>query len=153
MEYLLTAEELEKLEGRKKELEKEEVEIVSKIERFARENEGYSDTFAYERLRRRLAYEIPEEKQRLCEKIANAKVISDLDVNFDGKTVCVGVKVTLNYDGEEEIFSILPVSESSFEKGIVSCNAPIVEHIIGRKKGDVVMFNGITVEIIEIEKA
>ena len=80
-------------------------------------------------------------------------MISDLDVNFDGKTVCVGVKVTLNYDGEKEIFSILPVSESNFEKGIVSCNAPIVEHIIGRKKGDVVMFNEITVEIIEIEKA
>lgn len=153
MEYLLTAEELKKLEEREKEIEKEELDIISKIERFARENDSYLDSLGCERLRRRLTREIPEEKQRLREKISNAKVISDLDVKFDGKTVCVGVKVTLNYDGEEEIFSILPVSESNFEKGIVSCNAPIVEHIIGRKKGDIVMFNGITVEIIEIEKA
>lgn len=152
MEYLLTKTELEKLENRLKELESEEAKIYSKMREMAKEDNDYLGSFTYERLRQELRVDIPAEKDRIKRKIAKAKIVEDIIDKFDGETVTIYTKVTLDYEGEKETFSILPVSESIYDEDIISCDAPIVEQILGKKKGESILFNETIVKIVNVEK-
>lgn len=152
MEYFLTSVELKKLEDRLRELDEIEAEIICEIRQLAEDDIYFADGLACERLRQKLNCEIPNERKQIKEKIKNAKIVENVDNEFDGKTVGIMTKVTLDYDGEVRSFSILPVSESDFEKGIVTCNTPIVQRILGKEKGDSVIFNEYNVTIVEVEK-
>lgn len=153
MEYLLMSLELKKLENRLEELETLEIKISEEMKQMAVEDSYCVDNPTYQRLRQKLKCEIPMERKCIKEKISNAKIVDNLSSNFDGETVSIGTKVTLDYDGIKETFTIMPVSEGDFEKEIVSCNAPIVKCILGKKKDDIVVFNGFHVKIIAIEEA
>lgn len=152
MEYLLTKTELEKLENRLEELEREEAKLYSEMKEMAKEDNDCVGSFAYERLRQKLRFDIPAEKDRIKRKIVKAKIVENITDKFDGETVAIYTKVTLDYEGEKETFSILPVSENRYDEDVISCEAPIAEQILGKKKGDSILFNGINVKIVDVEK-
>ncbi len=74
----------------------------------------------------------------LEDKLRNAKVIDDEDVNT--KSVGVGTKVKvldMEYDEEVE-YSIVGVTEVDLDQNRISNESPIAAGLMGKKKGEVV---------------
>lgn len=152
MDYLLRPMEVEKLKGKITELEKEEAEISSKVKRLIEEDREFLRSEEYRILKRRIRIDIPNEKQKIKEKLKHIKLVDENDCDFDGVTVSVFTKVTLDYDGEIEKYKIVPLCESSTADDEISCNSPIAQRILGKKIGDVVNFNNMKVTIVDVEK-
>lgn len=152
MEYLLKVEEMEKLKNKLVQLDQEEISIASEINRLVREDREFLESDRYRILKKRIKVGIPAEKQKIKEKLKYAKIISDSDYNFDGTTVSLFTKVTLDYDGDTECFSIFPIFETNIETNQISLDAPIAQAILGKKKGDKIKFGNMTVTILDVEK-
>ncbi len=50
--------------------------------------------------------------------------------------VAVGTKVLIEVNGELQSWEIVNPGESDIQDGKVSCNAPIIRCILGKKEGD-----------------
>jgi len=106
-------------------------------------------------LRVKAMYTLPGKKRELHEKIRNKVIIEDMEEykNFDGTKVIMGSTVTMRRDGEVETYTILGTNEGDISQNILSESAPLVRAIMNRKVGEVVPFQDIFIEILEIKKA
>lgn len=106
-------------------------------------------------LRVKAMYELPAKKQTLWDKYRSAIIIEETEeyLQFDGKTVIRGSKVKLNFD-EEDIceYQIKGSDEGDLNNDILSCDAPMAQALLGKQLGTVVEFNGMSIEILEIER-
>lgn len=152
MEYLLRVEDVEKLKEKLNKLEEEATSISSEIKQSISEDRDFLNSDRYKILKTRLKAGIPHDKEKIENKLRNAKIVEDTDFSFDGVTVSVFTKVTLDYEGEIEQYSILPVVKDKMNDNIISSEAPIAKLILGKKVGDSVVQNGINVKIINVEK-
>lgn len=103
-------------------------------------------------LRVRAMYELPNKKKELRYKYEHAIVIEDMEeyLNFDGETVIRGAIVRLNFDGDEEEYRIVGTNEGDLSRNALSCNAPIAIAILGKKVGEIINFNGGSIDILEV---
>lgn len=152
MEYLLTVEEVERLKGKIVHLDQEAIAINSKINNLIREDEDFLNSGNYNILKKRVKIDIPNEIRNIRDKLNTVKVVSKEDYPFKAETVSVYSKVTLDYDGEIETYSVLPIYDDNITPGIMSCNSPIAQLILGKKKNDFVVCRGINVKIVDVEK-
>ena len=153
MTILLTPEEYKKLVESEKELEKEADKIATLVKSIMDSDADFFNSTRYESLRRKLHIDIPRERERLRNKIASAKIIDKTEIEFDGLTVSIGTVVTLDYDGDIAKFTIMPICENEINEEVISCNTPIAQVILGKKKGDIVTFRDCAVKIIDVVKA
>lgn len=104
-------------------------------------------------LRVKAMYELPEKKNELWNKYNSAIIIEEMDEykNFDYKTVIIGAKVTINFDGDICTYKILGNDEGDLKNDVLSCQAPISQAIINKKVGDTVKFNKSVIEILEVD--
>ena len=152
MEYLLRVEDVEKLKEKLIKLEEEATSISSEIKQSISEDRDFLNSDRYKILKTRLKAGIPHDKEKIENKLRNAKIVEDTAFYFDGVTVSVFTKVTLDYEGDIEQYSILPVVKDKINDNIISSEAPIAKLILGKKVGDSVVQNGINVKIINVEK-
>lgn len=152
MEYLLRVEEVEKLKEKVKLLKKEATSISSEINRLVREDADFFGSDKYRLMKYRVKITIPNKIKEIEEHLENVKIVSDNDVDFDGMTVSVFTKVTLDYEGEIELYSIVPTAENDSENSQISCNTPIAQAILGKKKGDKIKLGNTMVTIVNVEK-
>lgn len=106
-------------------------------------------------LRVKAMYELPAKKQTLWNKYNSATIIEETEeyLQFNGKTVIRGSKVKLNFDGEDICeYEIKGADEGDINNGILSCEAPMARALLGKQLGTVVEFNGMNIEILEIER-
>ena len=106
-------------------------------------------------LRVKAMYALPKQKKELYEKLKNVVIIDDMEEykQFDGKTVIMGSVVTLDIDGDTEVYTILGTEEGDVENGIINVNAGLAQAIIYHEVGEVIPFNGMTIKILKVEKA
>lgn len=106
-------------------------------------------------LRVKAMYELPAKKQTLWDKYSSAIIIEETEeyLQFDGKSVIRGSKVKLNFDGEDICeYQIRGSDEGNLDNGILSCDAPMAQALLGNKLGTVVKFNGMSIEILKIDR-
>ncbi len=103
-------------------------------------------------LRFKAMYELPQKKKTLSELCQNAIIIEDMDEfkKFDGVTVIMGVTVTINFDGEKEIYHIVGTNEGDLQNNSISENSPIAQAILGKKVGETVQFRGMDITILSV---
>ena len=152
MEYLLKVEEIEKLKSKLKLLDDEATSISSEINRLVREDREFLYSDRYKILKKRVMFGIPNEKKEIEEKLKHVKIISDSDCVFDGITISIFTKVTLDYEGEIESYTIVPTAENDSENNQISCNTPIAQAILGKKIGDKIKFGNTMVTILDVQK-
>lgn len=106
-------------------------------------------------LRVKAMYGLPAKKQTLWDKYNSATVIEETEeyLQFDGKTVIRGSKVKLNFDDEDICeYQIKGSDEGDLNNDILSCEAPMAQALLGKHLGSVIEFNGMSIEIMEIER-
>lgn len=106
-------------------------------------------------LRVKAMYELPAKKQTLWDKYSSAIIIEETEEyqKFDGKTVIRGCKVKLDFDDEGICeYQIKGSDEGDLSSDILSCDAPMAKALLGKQLGTVVEFNGMNIEILEIER-
>ncbi len=108
----------------------------------------------YMELRVKAMYAIPRKKKELFEQLSNSVIIEDTEEfkNWDKETVIAKCRISLMIDGEIETYDVLGANESDFDKNILSCEAPLVKALLGHKKGEIVVFNGLEIQIKNIEE-
>lgn len=106
-------------------------------------------------LRVKAMYSLPREKQNIYAKLRNVIIIEEMEEykNFDGETVIMGSIVTLDIDGEEEIYTIVGTEEGDLNNNSMSENAGLSQAILYHKVGDKILFNGMKIVIKKVEKA
>lgn len=106
-------------------------------------------------LRVKAMYALPKQKKELYEKLKNVVIIDDMEEykQFDGKMVIMGSVVTLDIDGDTEVYTILGTEEGNVENGIINVNAGLAQAIIYHEVGEVIPFNGMILKILKVEKA
>lgn len=95
-------------------------------------------------LRENAAYDVARQDQAMIEKriseledqLRNARIIDDTDSQRD--TVSMGRQVTVDFDGDEEIYKIVGPAEAQPIKGLISEESPIGRQLSGRRVGDTV---------------
>lgn len=104
-------------------------------------------------LRVQAMYSLPAEKQQLLDMYQTAEIIEETEMfqNWDGETVIVGCDIEILMKEKLRHFRILGESESDIPNNIISCNAKLAQVLLSHKKGDSICFNGMTVEIINVE--
>lgn len=152
MDYVLTQKEVDKLKERLGQLDQESQKISFEMKEMLENDRDVVDNNQYQLLKKRINVEIPNEKDEILKKLSNVTIVDDSDYTFDGETVALCTKVTLDYEGEINSFCIMPIFENDFEKNWVKCDAPIAKLILGKKKGDVVKLRDMNVKILEVEK-
>ena len=70
--------------------------------------------------------------------------------NFNGTKVIIGSTVKLDFEGDICEYTILGSEEGDIDNGILSCEAPIAQAILGKQSGEEVEFNGCKIVIKEI---
>lgn len=153
MDCLLTQKEVKRLEEKLIRLDEEGIEIVARMRKIVEEDSNVFENSEYQSLKRRLDNEIPTEKSYIQKKLKEAKIVDDSEFAFDGETVSICTKVTLDYEGDTDTFSIMPIYQNEPEKSWVNPDAPIAKLILGKKKGDVVRFRDMNVTILSVERA
>ena len=105
-------------------------------------------------LRVKAMHTLPAQKDELYWKIFNAVIIEETPEyqEFDGSTVIVGSKVTFSMGGVEKQFTILGSTEGDLKQGIIACDAPIAEALLGKHVDDAFSFNSKTILVKKIEK-
>lgn len=94
-------------------------------------------------LRENAAYDVARQDQAMIEKrisdlentLRNAVIIEDSDRGVEG-VVALGRTVTVDFDGDEEVYKIVGPAEAMPIKGLISEESPIGNQLKGRKVGD-----------------
>lgn len=95
-----------------------------------------------------------EEQDALKFKVDNATLIENSDeyVNWDGLTVIMKSIVEVDYDGENETYTILGCNESDIMSNKISYYSPLAQVLLGRKVGDIVSFKGLEIVIKKVTR-
>jgi transcription elongation factor GreA len=96
-------------------------------------------------LRENAAYDAARQDQAMIEKriaelenmLRNAKVLDDTYEGRSNGTVGVGSKVTVDFDGEEEEYTLVGAIEAKPADGLISTESPIGRALSGKRVGDV----------------
>jgi transcription elongation factor GreA len=94
-------------------------------------------------LRENAAYDVARQDQAMIEKrisdlenkLRNAEIIEDSDRGMEG-VVALGRTVTVDFDGDEEVYKIVGPAEAMPIKGLISEDSPMGSQLKGRKVGD-----------------
>ncbi len=95
-------------------------------------------------LRENAAYDAARQDQAMTEKrigdlenlLRNAVVIEDRDVGTSNGAVGLGSKVTVDFDGEDEQYTIVGAIEAKPSSGLISNESPIGRALMGKRSGD-----------------
>lgn len=93
-------------------------------------------------LRENAAYDVARQDQAMLEKrigeleetLRNAEILDD--ASTDKNIVGIGRTVTVDFDGDEEVYKIVGPAEAQPMKNEISEESPIGSQLTGRKKGD-----------------
>jgi transcription elongation factor GreA len=94
-------------------------------------------------LRENAAYDAARQDQAMIEKrihelegmLRNAVVLEDTGANTNG-VIGVGSKVTVDFDGEDETYTLVGAIEAKPTAGLISTESPIGRALSGKKAGD-----------------
>lgn len=94
-------------------------------------------------LRENAAYDVARQDQAMIERriseleetLRNAVIVDESKGAAKG-TVGLGRKVTVDFDGEEEVYTIVGPAEAEPIQGRISEQSPIGKQLMGRKAGD-----------------
>lgn len=108
-------------------------------------------------LRENAAYDVARQDQAMIEKriseleetLRNAEIIDDKPKGAKG-VVALGRKVTVDFDGEEEVYQLVGPAEAQPIAGKISEESPMGKQLLGKKVGDRVTVDtpGGTAEIL-----
>lgn len=93
-------------------------------------------------LRENAAYDVARQDQAMLEKrigeleetLRNAEILDDTDVAKD--VAGIGRTVTVDFDGDEEVYKIVGPAEAQPMKNEISEESPIGSQLVGRRAGD-----------------
>jgi transcription elongation factor GreA len=94
-------------------------------------------------LRENAAYDVARQDQAMIEKrisdldamLRNAEIVSDAGTKANG-VVGVGSKVVVDFDGDEEHYTIVGAIEAKPTEGLISNESPIGKELMGKRAGD-----------------
>lgn len=135
-------------------VDNEIIETNREMGESAKRDNDLRENQEFMQLRVKAMYELPQKKERLRLCCENAIIIEDMDEfkNFDGSKVIIGSTVKLDFEGDICEYTILGSEEGDIDNGILSCEAPIAQSILGKRKGEEIEFNGCKIVIKEIMK-
>jgi transcription elongation factor GreA len=95
-------------------------------------------------LRENAAYDAARQDQAMIEKrisdlegmLRNAQVIEEDANGYSNGIVGVGSKVTVDFDGDEEVYTLVGAIEAKPAQGLISTESPIGRELVGKKAGD-----------------
>jgi transcription elongation factor GreA len=106
--------------------------------------EAVAEARSHGDLRENAAYDAARQDQAMIEKriaelegmLRNAQVLDDAaSRNADG-VIGLGSKVTVDFDGEDEVYTIVGAIEAKPSQGLISNESPIGRELIGKRAGD-----------------
>lgn len=94
-------------------------------------------------LRENAAYDAARQDQAMIEKriqelegmLRNVEVL-EASSNGSGGVVSVGSQVTVDFDGEDEVYTLVGAIEAKPAQGLISTESPIGQALRGKKAGD-----------------
>lgn len=103
-----------------------------------------ADARSHGDLRENAAYDVARQDQAMIEKriseleeqLRNAQVIEDGGNGAAKGVVALGRSVTVDFDGEEEIYKLVGPAEAMPTRGLISEESPMGKELKGRKVGD-----------------
>ena len=133
-------------------VDNEIIETNREMGESAKRDNDLRENQEFMQLRVKAMYELPQKKERLRLCCENAIIIEDMDEfkNFDGTKVIIGSTVKLDFEGDICEYTILGSEEGDIDNGILSCEAPIAQAILGKQSGEEVEFNVCKIVIKEI---
>lgn len=106
--------------------------------------DAVADARSHGDLRENAAYDVARQDQAMIEKrisdledqLRNAEIIEDGQHGAAKGVVALGRSVTVDFDGEEEIYKIVGPAEAMPTRGLISEESPMGKQLKGRKVGD-----------------
>ena len=94
-------------------------------------------------LRENAAYDAARQDQAMIEKrilelesmLRNARILEN-DQSAANGVIGVGSKVTVDFDGEDEVYTLVGAIEAKPTQGLISTESPIGKALAGKKVGD-----------------
>ena len=95
-------------------------------------------------LRENAAYDAARQDQAMIEKriaelegmLRNARVLDEASTGSANGAIGLGSKVTVDFGGEDEVYTIVGAIEAQPASGLISNESPIGRELIGKKAGD-----------------
>ncbi len=95
-------------------------------------------------LRENAAYDAARQDQAMIEKriaelegmLRNARVLSDSETGSANGVIGLGSRVTVDFDGEDEVYTVVGPIEAKPSAGMISSESPIGRELMGRRAGD-----------------
>ena len=95
-------------------------------------------------LRENAAYDAARQDQAMIEKriadlegmLRNARIIEEDPSTRVNGVVAVGSKVTVDFDGDEEVYTLVGAIEAKPSQGLISTESPIGRELVGKRAGD-----------------
>ena len=93
-------------------------------------------------LRENAAYDVARQDQAMIEKriadlenmLRNAEIVDE--TKTANGVIGLGSRVTVDFDGDEEHYTIVGAIEAKPSEGLISTESPIGKELIGRRAGD-----------------
>lgn len=106
--------------------------------------DAVADARSHGDLRENAAYDVARQDQAMIEKrisdleeqLRNAQIIDDTANGANKGIVALGRSVTVDFDGDEEVYKIVGPAEAMPTKGLISEESPMGKQLKGRKVGD-----------------
>jgi transcription elongation factor GreA len=133
---VLTKKGLEKIQAELKDLKENKRKDIRERIKTAKEYGDLSENSEYSDAKEQQAF-IEGRIQELENLIKKVKVV---DKKKNITHVSVGDKVTLQIEGDKEVYEVVGVNESDPASGKISCESPIAESLLDHKVGDIVEF-------------
>ncbi|HYI24392.1 MAG TPA: transcription elongation factor GreA [Thermomicrobiales bacterium] len=95
-------------------------------------------------LRENAAYDAARQDQAMIEKriadlegmLRNARILEASETRSTNGIIGLGSKVTVDFDGEDEVYTIVGPIEAKPSNGLISSDSPIGRGLMGRRAGD-----------------
>jgi transcription elongation factor GreA len=109
--------------------------------------EAVADARSHGDLRENAAYDVARQDQAMIEKrisdleeqLRNAQIIEDDPNGATSGIVSLGRSITVDFDGEEEVYKLVGPAEAMPTRGLISEESPMGKQLKGRKVGDKVI--------------
>ncbi len=95
-------------------------------------------------LRENAAYDAARQDQAMIEKriadlegmLRNARVIDESQTGVANGVITLGSKVTVDFDGDDEVYTLVGAIEAQPAAGLISNESPIGRVLVGKRAGD-----------------
>jgi len=148
-QVILTIEGKAKLEQELEERKEKRKEIIEKIE-LAKEHGDLSENAEYHEAREDQSFN----EGRILE-IENILKNASVATQIKGQGVQIGSKISIKFNGDEKIFTIVGSHEADPLMGKISCDSPLGEALINKEVGETVVVKApkgpIDYQILSIE--